>query len=67
MDNLVIDLRDQLQRRRGDWPTIAQRAGVSYSWLCKFAGQGMFGNAGYERLMRLNEALQAAGSESEIA
>lgn len=54
--NLDMELRAQLAERKGEWPAIAERAGVSYSWLCKFA-VGRIDNPGYDSLKRLNGAL----------
>lgn len=45
-------VHDALEARRGDWPTVAERAGVSYSWLSKFAN-GRIRNPGFETLTKL--------------
>ncbi len=34
----VTETISALQARRGGWPELAKQAGVSYSWLVKFAG-----------------------------
>lgn len=52
------DLIAQLRRRQGEWPDIAKAAGLSYSWLCKFA-QNKIPNPGIESLAQLDKALAA--------
>lgn len=60
MEDPSIDLdravRDLLQARRGDWPCIAQRADVSYSWLSKFFN-GHIKNPGFATLKKLHAVL----------
>lgn len=48
-----------LDRHKGDWPAIAQSAGVSYSWLSKFT-RGHIKNPGYRTLRRIELSLQRA-------
>lgn len=55
LDNMV---RTELNRRRGEWPTIATESGVSYSWLSKFVNEHI-DNPGYETLKRLHAYLQS--------
>ena len=52
------DLIAELYRRQGDWPEIAKAAGISYSWLCKFA-QRKIPNPGIESLSQLDAALRS--------
>lgn len=54
--DLDTQLKARLARVKGDWPVIAKRAGLSYSWICKFA-IGQIDNPGYETLRKLNSAL----------
>lgn len=54
--NLDEQLRQALESCRGDWPTIATRSGVSYSWLSKFVN-GHIPNPGYETLKKLHSAI----------
>lgn len=49
LDDLV---RTELNRRRGEWQTIADESGVSYSWLSKFVNEHI-PNPGYETLRKL--------------
>lgn len=51
-------VRSLLKQRKGHWRKIADAAGVSYSWVCKFAG-GEIPNPGYARLQRLHDHLTA--------
>ena len=46
-----------LERRRGDWAEIAAGAGVSYSWLSKFAN-GHIPNPGFATLCKLHDYLK---------
>ena len=62
-----IKVRALLMRRKGSWTTVARNAGVSYSWVTKFAA-GHFENPGIGTLMRLHGALTkqpAARDKSE--
>ena len=49
-------IRTRLEASRGDWPALAERAGVSHSWLSKFAN-GHIRNPGLRTLERLDVAL----------
>ena len=55
--NLDAQLREALESRRGDWPAISERSGVSYSWLSKFVN-GHIPNPGYETLKKLHSAVK---------
>lgn len=55
LDDMV---RAELNRRRGDWQTIASESGISYSWLSKFVNERI-DNPGYETLKRLHAYLQS--------
>ena len=54
--NLDSKLRRELEKRRGDWPSIADGSNVSYSWLSKFVN-GHIPNPGYTTLKGLHEYL----------
>lgn len=54
--DLDVEIRANLESRRGDWPKIAQTAQVSHSWISQFV-RGKIPNPGYETLKRLNSAL----------
>lgn len=57
MANILDTVIDDLQRRKGDWPAIAEKADVSYSWLTKFA-QGKINNPGIRTVDRLKTILR---------
>lgn len=52
MDTISI-LRSNLQRRKGDWPSMCRDTGLSYGWVTKFA-QGKICEPGLRKV----EALQ---------
>ena len=56
---LDIEVRDLLMARKGDWQSVAERSGVSYSWLSKFVN-GHISNPGYRKLIRLQEHLRGS-------
>ena len=45
-----------LEKRKGDWRSIADESNVSYSWLSKFVN-GYIPNPGYTTLKGLHEYL----------
>ena len=57
--DLIHEVTALLNKRRGDWPQIAadDAAGVSYSWLTKFA-TGRIKNPGYLKLRTLRDYLK---------
>lgn len=59
----------KLHSRRGNWPAIARRAGVSYSWIVKFANAKIpdprLGSL--ERLQAALDSPSAAPSEASPA
>ena len=57
--DLIHEVTTLLDKRRGDWPQIAsdEAAGVSYSWLTKFA-TGRIKNPGYLKLRNLRDYLK---------
>lgn len=54
--SLDTELKSLLESKRGEWPSIAVDAGVSYSWLSKFV-RGQIENPGYATLRRLQVRL----------
>lgn len=54
--NFDIAIKGQLESRKGEWLEIANKAGVSHSWISKFVN-GHIPNPGYATLMKLSEAL----------
>lgn len=48
---------EQLAINQGSWPEIARSCGVSYSWICKFAGNKI-PNASYIRVKRIASFLE---------
>lgn len=61
---LIADTRARLEPWRGQWPRLAREAGVSYSWLCKFAG-GSIESPGTKHLQALRDVLlRTAPSEA---
>jgi transcriptional regulator with XRE-family HTH domain len=53
------NLKAQLREQRGNFQSIAERAGMSYSWLSKFANDHI-PNPGITSLRKLKAALDAA-------
>jgi len=69
--SLISEVRSGLQLNKGRWPLISKRAGVSYSWLTKFA-QGRIANPGARQLESVEAALREpvadqAPAESDTA
>lgn len=54
--NFDTAIKGQLELRRGEWQEIANKAGVSHSWISKFVN-GHIPNPGYATLLKLSEAL----------
>ena len=54
--NFDTSIKAQLVLRRGEWLEIANKAGVSHSWISKFVN-GHIPNPGYATLLKLSEAL----------
>lgn len=48
----ITKIRSDLQSRKGDWPAICARTGLSYWWLTKFA-QGRIREPGLSKIERL--------------
>ena len=49
---LDVEVRELLEKRRGDWPRIAKGGGVSHSWISQFVRQKI-PNPGYATLRAL--------------
>jgi hypothetical protein len=56
LPSLDIEVRDELDRRRGEWRVIARNADVSHSWISQFVRRKI-PNPGYATLMRLHAEL----------
>ncbi|MBU0807184.1 MAG: helix-turn-helix domain-containing protein [Gammaproteobacteria bacterium] len=54
--NFDTAIKGQLELRRGEWLEIANKAGVSHSWISKFVN-GHIPNPGYATLLKLSAAL----------
>lgn len=54
--SLDVAVRSLLEQRKGEWQAVAEGAGVSYSWLSKFAN-GHIDNPGFATLKRLHAYL----------
>lgn len=57
--NILDSVISELQHRKGDWVSIASDAGVSYSWLTKFANNKI-PNPGFVTIDRLHKLLKKA-------
>lgn len=58
---LDIAVRAALERRKGDWQTVAVGSGVSYSWISKFMN-GHVRNPGFTTLTKLHGFLKSQKS-----
>lgn len=60
MDELITEVREGLERTKGRWPEVADKSGVSYSWISK-CGAGKYDetNVGYRTLKKVADALRA--------
>ena len=54
---LDTKVRAALERRRGEWKAIAERAGISHSWISQFV-RNKIRNPGYATLRDLSLQLQ---------
>jgi len=64
--DLDVEVRAELEARRGDWSRIAERAGVSHSWISQFVRRKI-PNPGFETLKRLHAALTDGHAVNEKA
>lgn len=64
--NSVTLLQTRLQRRRGEWPSIAQAAGLSYWWVMK-VGQGKIAEPGLRKVEKLVAELDARDQGRAVA
>ncbi len=62
-NDLDVQIRERLDRRRGDWKVIASRADVSHSWISQFV-RGLIPNPGYMTLKKLSAALDAGDQQA---
>lgn len=51
-------VRELLERHRGSWPQISEKAEVSHSWLSKFVN-GHIPNPGIETLKKIRDHFKA--------
>lgn len=56
--NFDTDIKGRLELKRGEWQEIADKAGVSHSWISKFMN-GHIPNPGYATLVKLADVLPA--------
>ena len=56
-NKLDAAIRNRLAARKGGWLEIAERAGVSHSWMSKFMN-GHIKNPGIRTLEKLDQALK---------
>lgn len=53
------EVKNLLEAHRGEWPAIAAKADVSYSWLSKFV-RGEIDNPGLETLRQVRDAIRVS-------
>ncbi len=59
MEELFTFVRDGVGKWKGKWPELAEKAGVSYSWITKFgAGKYDDTNVGHRTLEKLAGVLR---------
>lgn len=56
---LDIEVREALERKRGEWKRVAADTGVSYSWISQFV-RGKIPNPGFATLTCLRDKLAPA-------
>lgn len=56
--NITEQTRSELRSLRGQWPSIASSAGLSYWWLLKFA-QGQITEPGATKLEKLRAEVRS--------
>lgn len=61
--NSTSSLQERLQKRRGEWPSIARSASLSYWWVIK-VGQGKIGEPGMTKAQRLITELDRRDGEA---
>lgn len=59
-----VEVRQLLAARKGDWQAVAEKSGVSYSWLSKFVN-GHIPNPGFGTLTKLHAHLTAPAAEAK--
>ena len=66
MDETPLDaeVRSLLEARRGEWPGIAEGAGISHSWISQFV-RGKIPNPGFVTLTALRSYLLTEKSRAE--
>lgn len=63
---LDAEVRNLLERRKGEWQAVADASGVSYSWLSKFYN-GHIDNPGYATLCKLRAYLLGESTNVKAA
>lgn len=63
--SMITTVRSKLLARKGSWPAICEEAGVSYSWLTKYA-QGKITNPGSRQLEAVSRCLGDAGNQLPV-
>lgn len=58
-EKLLTYVQRELQTKKGSWPTIAEKTGLDYSWLTKFA-QGKIKDPGIQKIQRLADFFKKA-------
>lgn len=59
MEELFTFVREGVERWKGKWPVLAERAEVSYSWITKFgAGKYDATNVGHRTLEKVARVLR---------
>lgn len=54
----ITGLRQDLGRRKGDWPSMCKTTGLSYGWVTKFA-QGKIAEPGLRKVEALQRYIAA--------
>lgn len=64
--DLDAEVRRLLEERRGIWPAIAVKAGISHSWISQFV-RNRIPNPGYLTLKQLHAVLEKTAPTREAA
>lgn len=58
------EVRELLEKRRGDWPSITKEVDVSHSWISKFV-RGHIQNPGTKTLLELKAHLTSTAKREK--
>ena len=58
--NILSFVKEYLEDRRGDWPQIADEAGVTYTWMTKVV-QGAIANPGVRDIQKILDYIVSKG------